>query len=291
MDGLNLGAGPPGYASNVTLNKSRAGDSVLDFKRDLAEQLARQEQDDSTNTSETQTTEATDQEYQMMDQEQEYQAMDRDRDNGVYGHSTFRPPGQDNFRDNTITRPASQDNYRDNTNTQTLQMRQHQFQPPVTASMHNNADTIPSVPGYAKPFAHQTAPQPPPTSNSQAAAQRATNSRPYNPPPQPPQQRPRSAMVNPTHQNIIDLEPSPTEPTLESSQSSLPPPPPPAEENSQNSRMHRTKSMGEILETNFDDDSDSQPILAKQSTAHSRSMQLLHSGKLTMNGNLLETDM
>jgi len=262
----------------VTLNKSRAGDSVLDFKRDLAEQLARQEQDDSTNTSETQTTEATDQEYQMMDQDQDYQAMDRDRDNGVYGHSTFRPPNQDN--------------YRDNTNTQTLQMRQHQFQPPVTASMHNNADTIPSVPGYAKPFAHQTAPQQPPTTNSQATAQRGTNSRPYNPPPQPPQQRPRSAMVNHTHQNIMDLEPSPTEATVdESSQSSLPPPPHPAEESSQNSRMHRTKSMGEILETNFDDDSDSQPILAKQSTAHSRSMQLLHSGKLTMNGNLLETDM
>merc|ERR1712128_133731 len=178
---------------------------------------------------------------------------------------------------------------------QTLQMRQPPYQPPVPvpvpASMHNS-DTIPSVPGYAKPFAHQNGLQLPPLNIETSASQRGTNNRPYNPPPAPPQQRPKSAMVNPTHQNIMDLEPIPTDTTLdESSLSSLPPPPYSSDENPQSSRMQRTKSMGEILETNFDEDSDSQPILAKQLNAHSRSMQLLHSGKLTMNGNLLETDM
>jgi hypothetical protein len=46
--------------------------------------------------------------------------------------------------------------------------------------------------------------------------------------------------------------------------------------------------MGEILETNLDEDGDSTPILAN---GHSRSMQLLNSGKLSMNASLLETDM
>ena len=170
-------------------------------------------------------------------------------------------------------------------------MRQPPFQPPIPVSMHNS-DTIPSVPGYAKPFAHQNGLQLPPQNSSTSASQRGTNSRPYNPPPEPPQPRPKSAMVNPTHQNLMDLQPTPTETTFdESSLSSLPPPPYSSDEDPRSSRMQRTKSMGEILETNFDEESDSQPILAKQSTAHSRSMQLLHSGKLTMNGNLLETDM
>jgi len=280
MDGLNIGAGPPGYTSNVALDKSRSGDSVLDFKRDLAEQLARQDHDDSTNTSETQTTEATDQEYQIMDQD--YQNMERDRDGG-YGHSTFRPP--------------SQNNYSSNTNTQTLQMRQPQFQQTHQSSMHNS-DTIPSVPGYAKPFAHQNG-----QNGNNASHRGATPNRPYNPPPEPPQQRPRSAIANSSHQNIMDLPPAPIETTFdEPALSSLPPDPygqsshsrpseSSADESSSNNRIVRTKSMGEILETNFDEVSDSQPILAKQSNAHSRSMQLLHSGKLSMNANLLETDM
>jgi hypothetical protein len=51
--------------------------------------------------------------------------------------------------------------------------------------------------------------------------------------------------------------------------------------------------MGEILETNLDDEGDSAPILARQQAAngHSRSMQLLNSGKLSINASLLETDM
>ena len=55
--------------------------------------------------------------------------------------------------------------------------------------------------------------------------------------------------------------------------------------------MQRTKSVGEILETNLDDEGDSAPILASQSNGHSRSMQLLSSAKLSMNASLLETDM
>ena len=47
-------------------------------------------------------------------------------------------------------------------------------------------------------------------------------------------------------------------------------------------RMSRTKSVGEILETNFDDDSDSP--LVRQASSHSRSMQ-------AVNDTLLETDM
>ena len=274
LDGLNMGSGPPGYSSNITLNKTKEGDSVLDFKRDLAEQFARQDHDDSTNTSETQTTEATDQEYQTMDQD--YQAMERDRES-VYGHSTFRPP--------------SQANYSSNTNTQTLPLRQPQFPPQVPASMHN-VDTIPSVPGYAKPFAHQTSQKSVIDNSNTTIPNRIGNSRPYNNPPEPPQQRPKSAMMNPPTHNIIDLKMNPSETNFDdSSLSSLPPPPNNADEGALNSRIQRTKSMGEILETNFDDDSDCQPILAKQSNAHSRSMQLLNSGKLTMSSNLLETDM
>ena len=63
--GLNMGAAPPGYTSNTNLDKNKAtADSVLDFKRDLAEQLSRGRGEDSGNTSST--TEGTDleQEYQ-----------------------------------------------------------------------------------------------------------------------------------------------------------------------------------------------------------------------------------
>ena len=52
--GLNMGAAPPGYTSNTNLDKNKAtADSVLDFKRDLAEQLSRGRGEDSGNTSST----------------------------------------------------------------------------------------------------------------------------------------------------------------------------------------------------------------------------------------------
>jgi len=142
----------------------------------------------------------------------------------------------------------------------TLQLRPGQQQPDP------QLDTgIVSVPGYAKPFQH-----------SQYVV------KPGVAPPEPPagHQRPRSALVR--------TAPAPIETCFDDPEPlSLPPAPQTPQESS---RMLRTKSVGEILETNFDECGDSEPILARQ-PPHSRSMQLLNSGKLGIAANLLETDM
>jgi len=254
----NQGEPLPGYTSNTTLANNRTGDSVLDFKRDMAEQMATQD-GDSTGASDTQTgsTGTTDQEYQAMDQE--YQTMDRPESN--YGHSTFRPPSG---------------NYGPQGGTLQLQRPQ---------------ESIPGVPGYAKPFG---LPVSEPNGSQRPSVQQAH--RPYNPPPEPPQSRPRSN--HSSRQNIVDLPPAPQETSFDYEPASLPPAPPPTgrpletnfdqEPQSGQARILRTKSMGEILETNLDEDGDSTPILTN---GHSRSMQLLNSGKLSMNASLLETDM
>ena len=248
----------PGYSSNVTLANNRTGDSVLDFKRDMAEQMATQD-GDSTGASDTQTgsTGTSDQEYQTMDQE--YQTMDRPENN--YGHSTFRPPSG---------------NYGPQGGTLQLQKPQ---------------ESIPGVPGYAKPFA---LPVTEPTTSG-ISQKPATAYRPFNPPPEPPQSRPRSNQSS--RQNIVDLPPAPQETSFDYEPASLPPAPPltgrPLDQEPQSgqARILRAKSMGEILETNLDDEGDSTPVLASQANGHSRSMQLLNSGKLSMNASLLGTDM
>ena len=232
-EGLNMAVAPPSYTLATNLDKSKpTGDSVLDFKRDLADQLGRRAQEDSANTSST--TEGTEQEYQTMDQE--YQTMERNKENG-YGHSTFRPQSQ----------------YGSNANT--LQLKSN----PKTTSMHN-AETIPSVPGYAQPFGH---------------VQSQRGARPYDRPPDPPLQRPRSAVGR----SYQDLPPAPIETNFDDPEpESLPPAPRPPN----TARIVRTKSVGEILETNLDDD-DGSPLV-RQSSTHSKSMQ-------AMNDTLLETDM
>ena len=209
-EGLNMAVAPPSYNVATNLDKTKAtGDSVLDFKRDLADQLGRRGQEDSANTSST--TEGTEQEYQAMDQE----------------YSTFRPQSQ----------------YGTN-----------------TRSMHSNVETIPSVPGYAQPFGHVQSQRP---------------GRPYDRPPEPPAQRPRSAVGR----SYQDLPPAPIETNFDEPEpESLPPAPKPPT----TSRIVRTKSVGEILETNLDDD-DGSPLV-RQSSGHSKSMQ-------AMNDTLLETDM
>merc|ERR1712107_140931 len=123
----------------------------------------------------------------------------------------------------------------------------------------------------------------------------ATAYRPFNPPPEPPQSRPRSNQSS--RQNIVDLPPAPQETSFDYEPASLPPAPPltgrPLDQEPQSgqARILRAKSMGEILETNLDDEGESTPVLASQANGHSRSMQLLNSGKLSMNASLLETDM
>ena len=259
----NGGEALPGYASNSTLANNRTGDSVLDFKRDMAEQMARQD-GDSTGASDTQTgsTGTTDQEYQAMDQE--YQTMDRPESN--YGHSTFRPPSG---------------NYGPQGG---------------TLQLHQAQDTIPGVPGYAKPFAQPVGAN---IGTGQRSAPQQPVHRPFDAPPGPPQSRPRS--VHSSRQNILDLPPAPQETSFDYEPSSLPPAPNPSSRPTETNfdeepaggqaRIQRTKSVGEILETNLDDEGDSAPILASQSNGHSRSMQLLSSAKLSMNASLLETDM
>jgi len=242
VEGLNMGGGPPGYTSNTNLDKTKAtGDSVLDFKRDLADQLSRRGDNDSANTSST--TEGTDQEYQAMDQE--YQTMDTNKEN-QYGTSSFRPSSQ----------------YGSNANT--LQMKPNKN----NISMHN-VESIPSVPGYAAPFGHV---------QSNTNTNTRNPSRPFDKPPGPPSQRPRSAVGR----SYQELPPVPYETSFDDPPESLPPAPSTPLQRGGQSRISRTKSVGEILETNLDDDSDSP--LVRQSSSHSRSMQ-------AVNDTLLETDM
>ena len=256
--GLNIGGGPPGYTPNTNLDKTQAAaDSVLDFKRDLAEQLSRgagRGENDSANTSST--TEGTDQEQEYQAVEQDYQTVDRNKETN-YGTSSFRPSSQ----------------YGSNANT--LQMKPVSNTATKTISMHN-VESIPSVPGYAAPFGHIQSQSP--AANGSTAR---TPSRPFDRPPEPPaaSQRPRSAVaVGRSHQ---DLAPAPYETNFDEPESLPPAPLTPLDRGGQ-ARMSRTKSVGEILETNFDDDSDSP--LVRQASSHSRSMQ-------AMNDTLLETDM
>ena len=140
-------------------------------------------------------------------------------------------------------------------NAATLQMKSN----PQKTSMHNS-ETIPSVPGYAQPFSH---------------VQGQRGARPFDRPPDPPLQRPRSAVGR----SYQDLPPAPIETNFDDPEpESLPPAPRPPN----TSRIVRTKSVGEILETNLDDD-DGSPLV-RQSSSHSKSMQ-------AMNDTLLETDM
>ena len=240
-------------ASQPTLNM-READSVLELKRDLANQFdpPKHEGEDSANTSDTQTTQSTDQEYQTMDQD--YQTMDREYSRN---HSTFRP--------------ASTAIY-GHSNTATLQLHQH---PQPQQQIHS----IPSVPGYAKPFAH-------PEPNFSAGHGRGTLSReaparPFQPPPEPPNPRPRSEHV-PSQNNISAQssfqQPEPRSRRLESSLDEDPP-----------LRHSRSKSM-QILETNLDEDGGESTGLVNQSAKLSRSMHGIN-GNLSVNASLLETDM
>ena len=212
----------------------RDADSVLELKRDLANLELPKHEDDAANTSDSQTTQSTDQEYQQMDQD--YQTMDR---NYASNQSTFRPPK----------------NYGHST-TATLQLQQPQV------------NSIPSVPGYAKPFAHQD-----PHSTLRGTMTRESPSRPFQPPPDPPSSRPRSEYT-PNR----PFQPSSASRVLETSMDDPP------------LRHNRSKSM-QFLETNLDEDGGEVTGLVSQPAKLSRSMQLLN-GNLSVNSSLLlETDM
>lgn len=307
-DGLSLG--PPGYSSNKVSNVNiEQADSVLDFKRDLANQLAKEvsgrDPEDSANTSDTQTSQSTDLEYQTMDQD--YQTMDRESHYGGHNQTSFRPP--------------SQNVYSSNVQDQTLPLsKPHLTQP----SIPQHVETIPSVPGYAKPFAHQNGTlnshqngainshqngtinslhqngtMNSPRQNGTMNSQRGPSQRPYHPPPQPPQQqRPQSEFILRNHQ-LLDADPNRP---METSLDPLPPPPP----SNQSTRLletslddpppnsrhpTRTKSIGALLETNLDEDTSNPMFSRHHQNGHSRSMSNVNSGNLSLGTSLLESDL
>ena len=267
-------------ASQNTLG-IREADSMMELKRDLANQFesnggnAHQKQvaAESSNTSDT--TQSTDQEYQVM--EQDYQTMERERDQDrdyIYSQSTFRPSSQPIYG---------------HSQTSTLQL--HPPQQPQAQQPYNNSqqhlNTIPSVPGYAKPFAHQHTEQQGAVAQTQNHSRsqhrvpgifqnRESPPRPFLPPPDPPQpqERPKSELLSRSFQR--------TDPARLSDTST----------DSERPYYPRSKSM-QILETNLDEDAEDEATeLVRQRTGKlSRSMQLLSEGALSMNSNLLETDM
>ena len=267
-------------ASQNTLG-IREADSMMELKRDLANQFesnggnAHQKQvaAESSNTSDT--TQSTDQEYQVM--EQDYQTMERERDQDrdyIYSQSTFRPSSQPIYG---------------HSQTSTLQL--HPPQQPQAQQPYNNSqqhlNTIPSVPGYAKPFAHQHTEQQGAVAQTQnhsrsqhrvpgSLQNRESPPRPFLPPPDPPQpqERPKSELLSRSFQR--------TDPARLSDTST----------DSERPYYPRSKSM-QILETNLDEDAEDEATeLVRQRTGKlSRSMQLLSEGALSMNSNLLETDM
>ena len=242
------------HASQHTLSM-RDADSVLELKRDLQLEL-KPEAEDSANTSDTQTSQSTDQEYQNMDQD--YQTMDREYSRDRSNQSTFRPAntavyGHSNF--NTL---------------QMQQQQQQQHQPPQELQQpQQHIGNIPSMPGYARPFAHQEEPSP----SLRGTLSRENPPRPFHPPPAPPSQRPVSDHFrkNPSR----SFRPS-DPPALETGFDDPPP------------RQTRSKSM-QILETNLDEDGDEESLV-NQSHKLSRSMQLLNAN-ISVNSSLLETDM
>ena len=240
-------------ASSQQTLAMRGTDSVLELKRDINEQMmtvepAQEHGDDSANTSDSQTTQSTEQEYQTMDQD--YQTMDR----------TFTSPPT-TFRPST----ASGSHYGSSHNTSQ-----------ATLQVHQAEHSIPSVPGYAKPFAH-------PQSGGGTMTRSDIPQRPYDPPPAPPTTgRPVSmAAASSSRSNTNTPRASRV---LETSLDSDP-------HGSGAGRHVRSKSM-QFLETNLDEDeSESSGLVSNKTTTKlSRSMQLIN-GSLTVNSSLLETDM
>ena len=244
-------------ASQQTL-AMRGADSVLELKRDMnsSKPGGLEQAEDSANTSES--TQSTEQEYQTMDQD--YQTMDR---TFTSPNSTFRPSVASN-QNNGIYGQA-------------------------TLQVHQEEHSIPSVPGYAKPFAHSQQQQQTST-NTLSRNEMQQPQRPYDPPPAPPGNPPRAnnnsqarpaSMVAASRPTQTQRASRVLETSLDDDIGAAP----------QSSRHVRSKSM-QFLETNLDEDNDESSGLVntKTTTKLSRSMQLIN-GSLTVNSSLLETDM
>ncbi len=215
----SLGRGPPGYLPKSAgqqqpqVGSSQRPDSVADMKRELKERLAGSNRgsrispqdsggEDDLNT--TGTTSDASSDPQADRGTGEYQTMDSHK--GPY--ETFRPSP-------TTPAGAVPSAGRSPFGSRAL---------PETPS-----ETIPSVPGYARPFATPT----------------GTAQRPFQPPPSPPRSRPPAAAA------AAASAARSRRPLLETSLDDN-------FDNADNGPPHppRTRSAGHILETNLDDDDD-----------------------------------
>ena len=218
---LAVSQGPPGYSSKPSLRP----DSVADMKRELRETIDRSPSGTEAEELNTTTSDTSSSGNEQRPVNSEYQTMDR----SLYETSTFRPqqqiPMQSPSGRSLPPPPATPSS-------------------PTTTrpSFGEGATTIPSVPGYAKPYAHTGA------------------QRPFEPPPEPPGSR---------------------RPLLETS----------LDEDAALNRPQRSRSVGQMLETNFDEDegSDAEEL---GRPGHSRSLGESGFNKLSLTpAALLETDM
>ena len=237
------GQGPPGYSSRPNLAapaipSHNRPDSVADMKRELREVLDKESPSTGTDPEEVNTTLSDT--SSSVDQNQrpvgdEYQTMDR----SLYEASTFRPaqvPVQIQPNNpNISSRPL----------------------PPINAGN----DRIPSVPGYAKPYAHSA-------------------QRPFQPPPEPP--KPLRTSLKDNEEGARSRKPL-LETTLDNE-----------------TRPSRSRSVGQLLETNLDDDGDGDDEREEEtaepnfSNGHSRSLGENRFPRMSLgpaNSALLETDM
>ena len=249
-----------GYVSRSNLNRSHGtegADSVMDLKRELRQKQQQQQHTDedtppTSSTSESSSSRTSSEQGESIDRQEDvnhdYQTMDRSYYEAA---STFRP--QQPAAINTATpRPTPYG----------------RSLPKIPA---NESMTIPSVPGYAKPFAHismgrgNLPPPPAPPSSS---------------PPPPWNSRPSGELSHSTRLLETSLD----------------------DDNDVRARMDtaervrlRSRSMGQILETNFDapngDDDNQENLTAPLTISHSRSLGGSGFLKLSLGAEPLETDM
>lgn len=246
--------------SNISRNQSEAPDSLLDLKRTYMEQQQQQksEQIDSdtplTTTSEDGSSATSSERGESTDRQEDlnhdYQTMDR----SYYEASTFRPqhPAQTKLGNTGVSKSSPFGG---------------RSLPKIPAN-----ETIPSVPGYAKPVAHTS------LSNSQARAQ-------LPPPPAPPTSSPprnwgsRPHMESSTRLLETSLDDDDYRARLDTAE---------------RVRM-RSRSTGQILETNFDEDDNLNGNVDNSTTplnlSHSRSLGGSGFMKLSLGAEPLETDM
>merc|ERR1712241_959236 len=282
--------GLPGYSSNQNVMHAGNDDSVLNLKRELRDHLATSNgntadgEEGSTPTATTASTSEQDGDSSSRNSSSDRGEQDgrRPQANEIHDYQTMdsRAPLYDDNRGSTFRPPSS-------STTTSVQKRSLPSVPP-----------IPSEPGYAKPFAHTNTSllSSPLHSGNQSWNQNPPPARPLDSPPRNRYDRSRTQSQQPpssSFQYEQQQHASQSSRLLETSLDDDP-------NTSVNFAGRRSRSVGQMLETNFDEaEQPSTSVLHHEgggentplNATHSRSLGGSGVFKLSLGAAPLETDM